>query len=290
MKLYLGVGIGVLSMSLAAIFIRLADAPPLTVAAYRMAIAAVVVGVASSAARGQFRSVQRSDLPLLGLSGLFLAGHFALWITSLSHTSVASSVLLVTTTPVFVAVVGHIYLADRLRWLTTLAVVVSMAGGIIITAGDWVEGDRRLFGDALALGGAIAVSGYMLLGRRVRASIPTLPYITVVYTVAAVALLVGAIGSGQQMLGLPAESYFWMAMAALVPQVIGHSLMNWALGYWPAVNVSLAVRAEPVLAALLAIPILAEIPPWTVVPGGALLLVGVYLAIRSDSPKRPAAA
>ena len=104
---------------------------------------------------------------------------------------------------------------------------------------------------------------------RVRASVPTLPYITIVYAVAAVALLVGAIGSGQQMLGLPAESYFWMAMAALVPQVIGHSLMNWALGYWPAVNVSLAVRAEPVLATLVAIPVLGEIPPWTAVPGGA---------------------
>ena len=188
------------------------------------------------------------------------------------------------------AVVGHVYLRDRLRWLTTLAVVVSLAGGIVIAAGDWAEGDRRLYGDALALGGAIAVSGYMLLGRRVRASVPTLPYISVVYAVAAVALLVGAIGSGQQMLGLPAESYFWMAMAALVPQVVGHSLLNWALGHWPAVNVSLAVRAEPVLSTLVAIPVLGEIPPWTAVPGGALLLVGVYLAIRSDRRELPAAA
>ena len=147
-----------------------------------------------------------------------------------------------------------------------------------------------MYGDALALGGAIAVSGYMLLGRRVRASVPTLPYITVVYAVAAVALLVGAIGSGQQMLGLPAESYFWMAMAALVPQVVGHSLLNWALGHWPAVNVSLAVRAEPVLSTLVAIPVLGEIPPWTAVPGGALLLLGVYLAIRSDRRELPAAA
>ena len=286
MKLYAGIGAGVLSISLASIFIRLADAPPLTVAAYRMIIAAFVVGLAASVARDQFATVRRSDLTLLALSGLFLAAHFAFWITSLSHTSVASSVLFVTTTPVFVAVVGHVFLSDRLRWATTLAVVVSITGGIIIATGDWAGGDRRLFGDALALAGAVAVGGYMLVGRRVRPRIPTLPYIAIVYGVAAVALLVGAIASGAQMLGLPPESYFWMAMAALVPQVIGHSLLNWALGYWPAVNVTLAVRIEPVLAALLAIPVLGEIPAWTALPGGALLLLGGYLAIRSDGLQR----
>ena len=274
-------------MSLAAIFIRLADAPPLTVAAYRMGIAAIVVGAASLAVRGQFTAVRRYDLLLLCLSGLFLAAHFALWITSLSHTSVASSVLFVTTTPVFVAVAGHFYLSDRVGWLTTLAVVVSVAGGVIIAAGDWAEGERHLYGDALAIGGAIVVAGYLLIGRRVRSTIPTLPYIAIVYAAAAVVLFAAAVGSGQQMLGLPAESYFWMATAALVPQVIGHSLINWALGYWPAVNITLAVRAEPVIAALVAIPVLGEIPAWTVLPGGALLLLGVYLAIRGEARHKP---
>ena len=289
MRVYLGVGVGVLSMSMAAIFIRLADAPPLTVAAYRMGIAAIVIGAASLFVRSQFSTVRRSDLTLLAASGLCLAAHFALWITSLSHTSVASSVLLVTTTPIFVAVAGHFYLSDRLGWLTTAAVIVSIAGGVIIAAGDWVEGDRRLYGDALALAGAVAVAGYLLVGRRVRSSIPTLPYIAVVYAVAAAVLIIGALGSGSQMTGLPMESYFWMAMAALVPQVIGHSLMNWALGYWPAVNITLAVRAEPVLAALVAIPVLGEIPAWTVIPGGALLMLGMYLAIHSEARQRPRA-
>ena len=119
---------------MAAIFIRLADAPPLTVAAYRMGIAALVIGAASMFVRSQFSTVRRSDLTLLAASGLCLAAHFALWITSLSHTSVASSVLLVTTTPIFVAVAGHFYLSDRLGWLTTVAVIVSIAGGVIIAA------------------------------------------------------------------------------------------------------------------------------------------------------------
>ena len=174
--LYLWVGVGVLSVSLASIFIRLAETDPLTVAAYRMVIGAIVVGAASLIlARRQFSAVRRGDLPLLGASGLFLAAHFALWITSLSHTSVASSVLFVTTTPVFVAVVSH-HLSDRVGRLTALAVAVSMAGGAVLAIGDWAEGERRLMGDALALGGAVAVGGYLLIGRRVRARIPNLPY------------------------------------------------------------------------------------------------------------------
>lgn len=281
------VGVGVLSVSLASIFIRLADAPPLTVAAYRMCIATAIVGVtAGIAGRGGFAAVRRSDLPLLAGSGVFLAAHFALWITSLAHTSVASSVLLVTTTPVFVAVLAHFTSPDKVGRLTALAVVVSMAGGVVIAAGDWAEGERRLLGDALALGGAVAVAGYLLVGRRVRGRIPTLPYVTIVYAVAAVVLLAAATASGAPMLGLSAESYFWMAMAALIPQAVGHSLLNWALGYWPAVNVTLAVRAEPVLATLLAVPVLGEVPPWTALPGGALLLLGVYVAVRSGEARR----
>lgn len=285
--LYVWVGVGVLSVSLASIFIRLADAPPLTVAAYRMAIAAAIVAAtAGVAGRAGFSAVRRSDIPLLAGSGVFLAAHFAFWITSLSHTSVASSVLLVTTTPVFVAVTAHFTSPDKVGRLTALAVAVSMAGGLVIAAGDWAEGERRLLGDALALAGAVAVAGYLLAGRRVRGRIPTLPYVTVVYAVAAVVLLAAAVGSGAPMLGLPAESYFWMAMAALLPQAVGHSLLNWALGYWPAVNVTLAVRGEPVLATLVAIPVLGEVPPWTALPGGALLLMGVYLAVRSGETRR----
>lgn len=282
--LYLWVGAGVLCVSLASIFIRLADADPLTIAAYRMVIASAVVSAAGGLlARRQFSALRRADLPLLGLSGLFLAAHFALWITSLSYTSVASSVLFVTTTPVFVAAASSLYAEDRLGRTTALAVALSVAGGAVLAAGDWAEGERRLSGDALALAGAAAVSGYLLIGRRVRRRIPNLPYITVVYAAAAAALTAAAVSTGAPMLGLPVETYFWMAMAALVPQAVGHSLLNWALGYWPVTNVTLAVRGEPIIATLAAIPVLGEVPPWTVIPGGALVLLGVYLAVRSEA-------
>lgn len=285
-SVYVGLGLGVLSVSLASIFIRLADADPLTVSAYRMTIAAAAVAAPTLlVARRDLRAVRGSDLPILGASGLFLAAHIGLWIASLSHTSVASSTLLVTTAPVFVAVAAYFFVGDRVGRGTALAVAVSMAGGAVLAAGDWAEGERRLTGDALALAGAAGVAGYFLVGRRVRGRIANLPYVTVVYAAAAVALVAAALASGAPMLGLPAETYFWAAMAGLLPQAVGHSLINWSLAYWPATNVALAVRAEPVIATLAAVPVLGEVPPWTALPGGALLLFGVWLAVRTE-PRR----
>jgi len=270
-------------VSVAAIFIRLAGTEPLTFAAYRLSLGAALVAVPTLLrSRAGLRALRRADMPLLVLSGLFLAAHFVLWITSLSLTSVASSVLLVTTTPVFVALASHLWLRQRVGRLTAAAVALTLAGGAVLAAGGWAGEDRRLLGDGLALLAAVAVAGYILAGQRARVRIANLPYVTVVYTVTAVVLLVAAVGTGAPMLGLPAETYFWIAASALLPQAIGHTLLNWALGHASATSIAMAVRAEPVIATLLAIVVLGEMPPWTVVPGGALVLAGVYLAIRSD--------
>ncbi|MEX2430583.1 MAG: DMT family transporter [Dehalococcoidia bacterium] len=281
---YFWLGAGVVSVSFAAIFIRLADAEPLTVAAWRLALGTLFVAAAALLrARHSFRALRRADVPLLLLSGACLAVHFATWITSLSFTSVASSVLLVTTTPVFVALASHFALRDRVDRLTALAVALSLAGGAVLALGAWDGGGRHLLGDALALAGAVAIAGYLLVGRRIRGRIDNLPYVTAVYGIAAGFLIAAAAGSGAAMLGLPWETYFWIALSALLPQAVGHSLLNWALAHTSATNVTLAVRAEPVLATLAAIPILGEVPPWTALPGGLLLLAGVYLAVRSEA-------
>jgi len=276
----------VASVSVAAIFIRLAEAEPLTFAAYRLSLGAALVAVPTLLrSRAGLRALRRADMPLLVLSGLFLAAHFVLWITSLSLTSVASSVLLVTTTPVFVALASHLWLRERVGRLTAAAVALTLAGGAVLAVGG--GGEQRLLGDGLALLAAVAVAGYILAGRRARSRIANLPYVTVVYTVTAVVLLVAAVGTGVPMLGLPAETYFWIAASALLPQAIGHTLLNWGLGHASATSVAMAVRAEPVIATLLAIVVLGEIPPWTVVPGGALVLAGVYLAIRAERGHSP---
>lgn len=281
---YVWLAVGVASVSAAAIFIRLADAAPMTVAAYRMVLGAALVAAPTLArARPALRAVRRDDGALLALSAVFLAGTTFSFTTSLSLTSVASSVLLVTTAPVFVAVGSHLLLRERVGRLTAAAIAVSMAGGLVLALGAWDGEGRRLVGDALALMGAITVAAHMIAGRRLRGRIANLPYITIVYAIAGALLLGSAIASGAPMLGLSVETYFWIAMAAVLPQAVGHSLLNWSLGHMPATNVALAVRVEPIVATLLAIPVLGEVPPWTVVPGGALVLAGVYLAIRGEA-------
>jgi drug/metabolite transporter (DMT)-like permease len=283
---YAWLGVGVASVSAAAIFIRLADTEPMTIAAYRMTLAAAFVAVpALVRSRRELRGLDPGDVAVLSLAGLFLAAHMAFWITSLSLTSVASSVLLVTTAPVFVAVASHFFLRERVRQATVIAVVLSLAGGGVLAIGNWDGDGRRLLGDGLALAGAVAVAVYMIVGRRVRGHIGTLPYVTVVYTAAAVVLLALALGSGAPMLGLSVETYLWMGLAALLPQAIGHSLLNWSLAHVSATNVSIAVRGEPIVATLVAIPVLGEVPAWTVVPGGVLVMAGVYLAVRSEAAR-----
>ena len=279
---YGGLILGVAGVSVAAILIRLADTEPLTVAAYRMGIAALVVSAVGLAfARREFRRIKRGDIPWLLAGGMLLALHFAAFITSLNLTSVANSVLLVTTTPIFVAIGAHWGLRERVSRPMAAAVALSLAGGVVLAFGD-LDGGSQLAGDLLAILGAVAAAGYLLIGRKVRGHVPLLPYITVLYATSAVLLLSGALAAGSPLTGLPASTYFWMVMVALVSQVIGHSALNWALAHMTATIVALSVRVEPVVATLLAIPVLNETPPWTVGPGGALVLVGVFLAVRAE--------
>jgi drug/metabolite transporter (DMT)-like permease len=281
---YAWLALGVASVSAAAIFIRLADTNPVTFATYRMLIAAAMVIVPTLLrARGELFGLAWAEFVLLSASGLLLGLHFVMWAASLSLTSVASSVLLVTMAPIFVAVGSHVFLRERARRMTVAAIAISLAGGVLLAFGDLDWSDRRLLGDGLALAGAITVGAHLLIGRKARRTVGNLPYITVVYLVAAAALLAAALASGAPMLGLPVETYLWTFVTALVPQAIGHSLLNWSLAHLSATKVAMAVRAEPLIATLVAIPVLGETPPWTVIRGGALILVGVFLALRGES-------
>ena len=150
---------------------------------------------------------------------------------------------------------------------------------MVIALGDWDLGDRRLYGDLLALGGAVAVAGYYIAGRSLREQLSILGYIAPVYGTAAVLLAAAALATGAQLTGFDVEVYGWLVLLALLPQVVGHSTLNWSLGYLPATLVATAVMAEPVGASLLAWAVLDEAPPVTSVAGGALVLVGVFTTL-----------
>ena len=278
---YAVLALGVISVSFAAIFIRLAEAPPLVIAAYRLCLASLVVApTAWIRSRQELRGLSRKDVLLAVLSGGFLALHFGLWIASLSYTSVASSVVLVTANPIFVAIASYLLFRERVGRQAILGIVVCLVGAVLIGYGNWRLGPQPLLGGVLALLGALAVAGYLLIGRRLRQNIGILSYTALTYSSAAVLLLVAALAFGYPLFGYSSTTYLMLVLLAVVPQLIGHTSLNWSLRFVSATLVTIAVLGEPVLATALAFTILDEVPTVTEVIGGVLILSGIFLAFR----------
>lgn len=292
--------LGVLAASTASIFIRYAQeyAPSLVIAAWRLTMATVLLApFALTRRRDELRSLTRHELGLALLSGFFLALHFATWITSLAFTTVASSVVLVDTVPLWVALFSPLLLGERISrpvkmgmWLAfTGSVLVgfsdacawSGAGVVCPPLGEFVQG-RAFLGDLLALAGAVAGAVYLIIGRRVRAGLSLLTYIFVAYGASAVALIIFMFVAGQPAFGYPPAAYLWFLALALFPQLLGHSSYNWALGYLPAAYVSVTLLGEPIGSTLLAIFFLGETPSGLKVLGGVIILAGIYLASRNE--------
>jgi drug/metabolite transporter (DMT)-like permease len=287
--------LGIFAVSTSSVFIRLAqrEAPSLTVAAYRLCVASLVLIPWVWQKKAELKNLKRGQWALLALSGAFLAGHFATWITSLAFTSVASSVVFVTTTPLWVALLSPIFLRERLNARTWSGLSIALAGGILVglneacslsatgficqNLGSFYQG-RAFTGNLLALGGAWLAAGYMLIGRKVRPVLSLTGYIGTVYPFAAVFLLLMAFVSGTAMSGFSAEIYLWFGALALIPQLLGHTSYNYALGYLPAAYVAVATLAEPIGASLLAAMTLGEIPTAMEIMGGAIILAGIGLA------------
>lgn len=296
-----GLAFGVLITSTAAILIRLAQAsaPSLLIAAGRMGVASLILlAPAVLRHRRAWARLTRPQLIEALLAGALLAVHFATWITSLELTSVASSVVLVSTAPLFVALLSRPVLREAVPRPVWLGVALATAGGVAVAvldacagagagcmAGSLLpSGEAALRGDALALIGGAAAAGYFLIGRRLRAQLPLLVYITATYSAAAVLLAVTALAAGLRPLGLPAQAWLIIALLALGPQVLGHSSLNWALRYVPAAVVSLALLGEPIGSTLLAALLFREVPGPAALLAMALILAGIALAARAPAP------
>ncbi len=289
--------VAILAVSTASIFIRFAqrDAPSLAIAALRLAFASVVLApFALTRYRSELGSLTRQEL-LLGLaSGLFLGLHFATWITSLEYTTVASSVALVSTGPLWVALLSPLFLNERLSPSAFVGLALALVGGTLIAlsgACAWDHGiscsnigrvlaGHGVRGDLLALLGAWAVTGYLMIGRRLRVKIELIPYIFLVYSAAAISLLIVLWILRVPVLGFSPITYVWLVLLALLPQLIGHSTYNWALRFLPAAIVAVTTLGEPIGAATLAYFLLHEQPTIMILVGGALVLAGIYITVR----------
>jgi len=284
-RAYLGVGLGVMTVSMAATLIRLAQVGThsLAVAAWRLALATLVLApIVMATRRFELRALTRREWGYALASGLMLALHFASWITSLAYTSVVASVVLVSTSPIFVGLVSYVLLREQLSGGMVVALFIAIAGSVLIGLGDLGKGVHRLWGDVLALVGAVAAAGYFLIGRRLRARLSLLAYVFPVYCTAAVVLILVLLLSGLPVLPQRQETWLWLLLLALGPQIVGHSSLNWALRYLSATYVTIATLGEPIGATLLAWWLLGESPSYWAVAGGVLILAGVVVASRAE--------
>lgn len=284
--------IGVLAMSSASILIRWAQAenvPSVVIAAYRLTIATLALSIPAIRLRAwqDYAKLRISEVGLLLLSGILLGLHFATWITSLAHTSVVSSVVLVTTTPLWIGLASPLVLRERAARVTWLGIAFAMAGGSIIgltdSAGNTVS---TAWGNVLALSGAVLMAGCLMIGRSVRARLRLIAYLWLVYGTAALLLITLAVGSGLPLTGYSAPAVGWMVALGLVPQLIGHTAANYAVRHLSATLVGVAILGEPAGSTVLAMLLLDEWPTLAQIVGGGLILAGIVLASVAEERRK----
>ena len=291
---YIVLAIGLLASSLAAVFIRLAqDAgiPSLLIAAGRLTIATLILTpITLQRHRHVFHSLTRRDLTFIVISGAFLAIHFITWITSLELTSVLISVVLVSTAPLWIAILEQFFLNIHLSRTVLFSLLMAITGGIIIslpTGNPQLQLGSNLFlGSLMALAGAVAIAVYLVIGRNIRAKMPLLPYIWMVYGLAAVLTSFVVLLSATPVTGYEPQGYLWVLAIALIPQLIGHSAFNFALRHLPATLVGVIGQLEPAGSTMMAVVLFNEIPHAIQLIGSVVVVVGVILAILSQTQSK----
>jgi len=297
--------IGIMAVSTSSVFIRYAQesSSSIMIAAYRMGFATLVLApIAIGPGKFNFKSMSNKQLGLVTVSGVFLAFHFATWISSLAYTTVASSVVLVDTSPLWVAIFAVLFIKERINRNILVGLAITLVGSTTIGISDVchfsgimiscpslpsILDGRGFIGDILALLGAFFASGYLLIGRILRPKMMLTSYIFMVYGIAAIVLWTIASMTRQTLVGYPVITYVWFIALAIIPQLIGHSAFNWALRYLSTIFVSLSLLGEPIGSIILAYLILKEIPSFIEISGALLVLIGIFLASRSESSTLP---
>ncbi len=251
--------VGILSVSSASIFIKFCtDVPAIMISTYRLVIASIILIIISKFKKLPILSYDKKIYFWGSISGLFLALHFITWISSLKYTSVASSVVLVDTNPIFVGILSYLFLKERHSINLIFAIILSFIGATLIAVGDsglynlFIQNKEALIGDILALCGAISCSVYLVIGSKMRKNLDILPYITIVYSFAAIFLLITSLFVKLSFTGYKTSSYLFMFLLAIIPQLLGHTSFNWALRHLKPSFVAITILGEPVCATILA--------------------------------------
>jgi len=281
-KAFSAIAIAMVSISFASIFTKWSDSPPFIIAGYRLALTCAILlpVMVMTGGFSELRSFNKKEVLLVLLSGIALAFHFGLWITSLTLTLVSTSVILVTSHPIFVAGVSHFVLKERVKKMAAIGIAVAFSGVGLISLSDYSVGGGKLLGDLLAFIGGLCAGIYFLSGRVARKSIALTPYAFSVYGLSALLLLVSAAVLGNRIVVTSTHELTLFLLMAIIPTIGGHTMFNYALKKLPAHIVATGVLGEPVGASILAYFLLPqEVPGLWIIAGGVLVVGGLYLVL-----------
>lgn len=275
-KIYILLAVGIFFLSTSGILIKVASAPPLITAFYRMFLTVLIL-------TPYFIIKHRSDAryfldyrPIV--VGFLLAVHFILWISSIQYTDISNSVIFVALQPLFTIILEYFFAREDLKEGAVIGIVMAVIGSSIISIGDFYQLGDKLFGNFLALSAALFASSYLFIGRGVRKKLNYFPYLFILYSYAALFLGIGVYLFDIPFTGYGTNNYLIFLALALGPTLVGHSILNLAVRYLPTSIVSLSILGEPILTTFLAWLLLNEQVRITTMFGGAFILGGIYLA------------
>ncbi|MFC7046162.1 DMT family transporter [Halobacteriaceae archaeon GCM10025711] len=275
------IGVAIVAVSTSAILVKASAAPNLVKAFYRVLFTTFLIApFALTGYRDEFRKLSGRDFGIAVVTGVALAAHFATWFESLSWTSVAASVTLVQSQPLFVALGAALVLGERVTGRMVGGILVAVTGSVVMSVGGLLDGGTGpapLYGDALAVAGAIFAAAYVLVGRSLRQRVSLVPYVLIVYSACTVVLLGLVVGNGLALGGYPPVEWALFLGMAVGPGIFGHTAINWALKYVESSVVSVSLLGEPVGSTILAMAVFSEFPGVGEVLGGAIVLTGIYV-------------
>ena len=281
-RAYLAIATAMVSVSCASILIKWSESPPFIIATYRLGFTCLLLLpiLALTGGLKEMRSFTKRELLLIGISGVALAFHFGFWIVSLSLTLVSTSVILVTSHPIFVAAVSHFLMREEVKRIAAAGIVIAFSGVAVIAIGDYGIGEGTLLGDLFAFIGGICAGIYFLSGRIARQRVSVLPYSFAVYGLSSLLLVAAAAMAGDSMVVTDGREITLFLLMAIIPTILGHTMFNYALKRVPAHIVSTSVLGEPVGASILAYILLpGEVPEAWIILGGALVVGGLYIVL-----------
>lgn len=278
---------GVFFTSLSSIFIRFSEAPSLVISAYRMLFTILLLFIPVMLKdRKTLLKIKRKELFLCILSGIFLAFHFATWIASIKMTTIASSTVLVSLNPVFVAIASFFLFKERLNKKAIIGIITAILGSIVIAFADTQSGSSHAVkGDFLAFLGSIFVAGYFIIGKIVRKNLSAGSYVFIVYSVSAIMLFILCFATNTPIYPYPIKEFAIFLGLAFFCSILGHTVYNWLMQYIPATFISTATLIEPIFASFMALILFREIPSSLTALGGIIIIIGIYWFIKNQRTK-----